>query len=198
LVKCLSFNNGILYAGDDQGDIMAYKNNFELKAKKMTYGEVWSMAVDSKGESLFSVRDNDCVVSDLTTVYKKEEFLATLAVKGSMIGRAPVHVSEQFVVLADRSGMNVNVYANSPEYPLLSSLKDGHDMIINTVCAGISGENIYSSGWDARVIRWDTAKAQKNAEYICQKGYINYMTFAEDESTLIVGGKGGLLEKLKF
>ena len=45
---------------------MAYKKNFELKAKKMTYGEVWSMAVDSTGESLFSVRDNDCVVSDLS------------------------------------------------------------------------------------------------------------------------------------
>ena len=45
---------------------MAYKKNFEPKAKKMTYGEVWSMAVDSKGESIFTVRDNDCVVSDLS------------------------------------------------------------------------------------------------------------------------------------
>ena len=57
------------------------------------------------------------------TVYKKEEFLATLAVKGSMIGRAPVDVSDQYVVLADRSGMNVNVYENCSEYPLISSFK---------------------------------------------------------------------------
>jgi len=199
IVKCLAFNNGILYAGDDQGDILAYKKNFEPKAKKMTYGEVWSMAVDSSGESLFSVRDNDCVVSDLTMVYKKEEFSDTLAVKGSMIGRAPVAVNDTYVVLADRSGMNVNVYdSKQKEYPLLTTFKGGHDMIINTVCVGGSSETIYSSGWDTKVIRWNCQKAQKEEEYVCEKGYINYMTFGEDDRTLIIGGKGGLLEKIRY
>ena len=57
-------------------------------------------------------------------VYKKEEFSDTLAVKGSMIGRAPVAVSDTYVVLADRSGMNVNVYdSKQKEYPLLATLK---------------------------------------------------------------------------
>ena len=57
-------------------------------------------------------------------VYKKEEFSDTLAVKGSMIGRAPVAVNDTYVVLADRSGMNVNVYdSKQKEYPLLATLK---------------------------------------------------------------------------
>ena len=71
-------------------------------------------------------------------------------------------------------------------------------MIINTVCASNSNDKVYSSGWDAKVVRWDVETSQKISEYLCQKGYINYMTFGEDESTLIVGGKGGLLEKLSF
>ena len=63
-------------------------------------------------------------MSHLACVYKKEEFLSTLAVKGSMIGRAPVDVSDKYVVLADRSGMNVNVYKNDgSQYPLISSFK---------------------------------------------------------------------------
>ena len=71
-------------------------------------------------------------------------------------------------------------------------------MIINTVCVGGSSEAIYSSGWDTKVIRWNCQKAQKEEEYMCEQGYINYMTFGEDDRTLIIGGKGGLLEKIRY
>ena len=73
-----------------------------------------------------------------------------------------------------------------------------HDMIINTVCAGSSNDKVYSSGWDTKVVRWDVKSSQKISEYICQKGYINFMRFGENETTLILGGKGGLLEKISF
>ena len=57
-------------------------------------------------------------------MYKKEEFQATLAVKGTMIGRAPVAVSESYVALADRSGLFVQVYdAKDSKYKAIHTLK---------------------------------------------------------------------------
>lgn len=47
--------------------LIAYEKDFVVTAKKMTYTEVWSMAIDEQGDSAYTVRDNDCVISDLST-----------------------------------------------------------------------------------------------------------------------------------
>lgn len=154
------------------------------------------------------------------TVYKKEMFQATLAVKGSILGRAPVAVAGNFVALADRSGMNVNVFnAGASNYPLIRTLsvrkpcivheicrsfisislitQDCHDMLINAIL--VSGDGtIISSGWDCQVVRWNAKESQKS-DSIKLECYVNTMSWVDQKDMVfLVGGKSGYLAKVQF
>ena len=68
-------------------------------------------------------------------------------------------------------------------------------MIINALC--LANDRVYSSGWDGKVVRWNLPGGVKDAEFLCD-AYVNVMTFAENTNTLIVGGRDGLMEKIRF
>ena len=46
--------------------LVCFGPNFDETAKKYTYAEVWGLAISKDGRNAFSVRDNDCTVSDLS------------------------------------------------------------------------------------------------------------------------------------
>ena len=55
-------------------------------------------------------------------VYKKECFKETMAVKGSLTGRAPVVVSDHHVALVDRSGFQVNLHRyDNEKFPVIGT-----------------------------------------------------------------------------
>lgn len=116
---------------------------FQLKTKKFTYSEVWSMCISPDGRRAFHVKDNECTVSDLSmyglilfsrrsfmnsslvpgAIYTKDAFKETLAVVHSIPGRAPVTVNDTLLALADRSGLKVCLHQNDgSRYPLLRTL----------------------------------------------------------------------------
>ena len=56
--------------------------------------------------------------------FSREEFAQTVAVRGTIRGRAPAVVDERHIICVDRAGMDVTVYEyDNSKFPLKASLK---------------------------------------------------------------------------
>ena len=65
-VKTLGFGiNGLLYGGDDGGNLLEWDKDFKVNKQKFTYIEIWSLAVSPDGQSVMTVRDNDVMINDV-------------------------------------------------------------------------------------------------------------------------------------
>ena len=173
--------------------LVEWDKNFEICKQKFLYIEIWSVATSPDGKSVMTVRDNDVMINDIEMNFTREEFRQTLAVKGSVAGRAPVVVDDQTIACVERSsGLNVSLYEyDNGKFPAKGSLKDGHDMIINALL--INGNSLVSAGWDSKIVLWDIKALQKKQEFGCES-YINTLCWADkDKKQVLAGGKNEYL-----
>lgn len=172
---------------------MEWDKDFSINKQKFLYIEIWSLAASPDGKSVMTVRDNDVMINDVEMDYTREEFKQTLAVKGSVPGRAPVVVDDQTIACVERgSGLNISLFHyDNAKFPSKGSLKDGHDMIINALL--LNQNYVVSAGWDGRIILWDMTDFQKKKEFNCES-YINTLCwFDKDKKQVLAGGKNGYL-----
>ena len=45
---------------------MEWGPNFKVNKQKMTYNEIWSLALSPDGASITTARDNDCIINDVS------------------------------------------------------------------------------------------------------------------------------------
>ena len=57
--------SGLLYSGDDQGNLNEYGPDFKMNNQKLTYNEIWSLAITPDGKKAITARNNNCIVSDI-------------------------------------------------------------------------------------------------------------------------------------
>ena len=141
-VKALFLQNGLLYAGDDGGNLIEFDQDFQVNKHKFTYNAIWSLAVSPDGKFVLTVRDNDVMINDMckfrpervrsmlyfTTLFAavgntRKEFAQTLAVESVLQGRAPVVIDAQNIACPERAGLNISVYGYQKGYPLKGTLK---------------------------------------------------------------------------
>jgi len=205
IVRCLCTHEEKLYAGDFCGQLVCLGPDFKEIAKKFTYAEVWGLAISKDGLNAFNSRNNDTMVTDLTTVYLSTRYKETMAVKLSLNGRAPIVVTDHHVAMLDRSAYTVNIYQyDNQKFPSVSTTADGehggHEMVINAILLSEDGLHVVSSGWDGRVIMWETATGSKVTEYQCDV-YINTLSWARQDGShreVFVGGKDGYLARIQL
>jgi len=198
-VRAMSLNHGQFWVGDDQGNLIEYGENFVAKKKKLIYTEIWSLALAPDGTNLICARDNDCNIYDLElSDFSREEFQTTLALQGSVRGRAPVLVDENHILCVDQSGgMNIKVYDyKDKDYSQKCNLQDGHDMIINALL--LSSKSAVSAGWDGKLVLWDLETKKQEQQYQCDS-YINTLAWLDSEKKqILAGGKSGFLVKVQM
>ena len=213
-VKALVLKNGLLYGGDDGGNLVEWDQNFKVNKHKFTYNAIWSLAASPDGKFVLTVRDNDVMINDICkwniswifVIFKpflltavgntRKEFAQTVAVESVLQGRAPVVIDAQNIACPERAGLNISVYAYQKGFPLKGTLKDGHDMIITALLQ--SPDCIISAGWDHKIIYWDIGTMEKKKEFICET-YINTLCWYDTtKKQVLAGGKNGYLTIVQF
>ena len=154
-VRKLLFKHGAVWAGDEMGSLCRWTPDLTAcTLKKEYYTEIWSFAVSNDNKTVYTVRDNEIIVADISSGSSN-----TVLVNYTLPGRAPVVLDtcEDTMVCPTRGGMELLVRrkcdnsGSGPTYKDVQLLKK-HDMIINTVL--LQDGLLLSAGWDARLVFW--------------------------------------------
>ena len=71
-VKALALTkSGLLYAGDDHGNLVEFEPSFKLNKQKLTYNEIWSLAITPDGKNAITARDNNCIIQDICKFFNR-------------------------------------------------------------------------------------------------------------------------------
>eukprot|EP00090_Calanus_glacialis_P046340 TRINITY_DN9061_c0_g1_i1.p1 TRINITY_DN9061_c0_g1~~TRINITY_DN9061_c0_g1_i1.p1 ORF type:complete len:327 (-),score=79.05 TRINITY_DN9061_c0_g1_i1:52-1032(-) len=201
-VRKLLFKGGKLYAGDVMGSLCRWSENLtECEMKKEYYTEVWTIALNSACDTVYTGRDNEIIVADITE--KKDtrfgeisQFSNTVTVNHTFPGRAPVVINREDDVLVcpSRSGMDLQVMRKKGNVYKEAQILKKHDMIVNTLV--MDGDMLLSAGWDSRIAFWKMEEEQfVFLEDVKLDSYVNIMCLG-DCNTYYAGGKKGYLVKI--
>eukprot|EP00091_Calanus_sinicus_P010750 TRINITY_DN24769_c0_g1_i1.p1 TRINITY_DN24769_c0_g1~~TRINITY_DN24769_c0_g1_i1.p1 ORF type:complete len:186 (-),score=41.98 TRINITY_DN24769_c0_g1_i1:13-570(-) len=157
-VRKLLFKGGKLYAGDVMGSLCRWSENLtECEMKKEYYTEVWTIALNNACDTVYTGRDNEIIVADITE--KKDtrfsetgQFSNTVTVNHTFPGRAPVVINgdDDVLVCPSRSGMDLQVMRKKDNVYKEAQVLKKHDMIVNTLV--MDGDMLLSAGWDSRIV----------------------------------------------
>lgn len=68
-VRRLLFRQGVLWAGDEMGSVCQWSANLSsCNLKKEYYTEIWSMLVSRDNNTVYTARDNEIIVADISSV----------------------------------------------------------------------------------------------------------------------------------
>jgi len=195
-VRRLMWRGHHLYAADELGSVCRWTSDLHLKMKKEYFTEIWSIFVAEGEGSVYTARDNDVIIADLTCKEKSADVIVT----GSVPGRAPVvsNKGETMVVCVSRAGLEVEVFERENSLAKLSKTHKltGHDMIVNCLLVD-PVDNLVSAGWDACLVFWE----RKNGSYELKESvkvssYVNVLCYGTDNKSVYAGGKNGYIVKV--
>ncbi|XP_018579203.1 myosin heavy chain kinase D [Anoplophora glabripennis] len=190
------YSNGALYAGDNTGNIIVWKDN-------KTYGTlnvaepVKDMAVS--GNFLFSVKDTDLVITDVHLGGEKIQF----GTKKTYVGRAPIAlIGKQLFAFASREGKDIIVNENNDQshFKPVSKVEGAHEMIINTL-AGTTWNNknvLFSGGWDKTVKKWNIDDDIIKQDGSCDVEIVINSIAIGDKGEVYVGGGDGHIVRIEI
>ncbi|CAH1155204.1 unnamed protein product [Phaedon cochleariae] len=187
----LSYSNGVLYSGDSEGYIKFWKNGEVIGS--LSIGEpVKDMVVfDNK---IFSVKDLDLVITDLSTSAEKQE-----GSKQSFMGRAPVTtVGKEYFSFVSREGTDLFVHENNNQshFRAVTKVKGAHEKIINALAGAKWNEKniIFSGGWDKLVKKWIIENNRLKLDSACDvEIVVNSIVTGEEEEIYVAGSDGHIL-----
>ena len=68
-VRKLLFRHGVLWAGDEMGSVCQWSADLgTCNLKKEYYTEIWSMLVSRDNDTVYTARDNEIIVADISSV----------------------------------------------------------------------------------------------------------------------------------
>jgi len=177
------------------------ENLTECEMKKEYYTEVWTIAVNNACDTVYTGRDNEIIVADISE--KKDpkfakigQFSNTVTVNHTFPGRAPVVIDEEDEVLVcpSRGGMDLQVLKKKESVYREAQILKKHDMIVNTLV--LDGNILVSAGWDSRVVFWKIKEEEfVFLEAVKLESYVNILCQGDHE-TYYAGGKKGYLVKI--
>ncbi|CAH0553999.1 unnamed protein product [Brassicogethes aeneus] len=190
----IAFLNGCLFAGDQSGNIRAYKDNKFYGAFGIAE-PIKDMATDNNS-TIFSSNILDVVI---TKVYVEREKIQYGA-KASIDGKAPLALVGNKLCFSSRDGKSIIVHKNDEVeiYPRLTEQKDAHELMINSMAgATLKGEDIlFTAGWDKTLKRWRVDdESIKAVENMSLSFVVTKMTVGDD-GQLFVGGENGVLVRV--
>ncbi|CAB3242174.1 unnamed protein product [Arctia plantaginis] len=172
-----------VYGGDESGNITIYENN-EIKASYNVLEEVKDLWYDPP--YLFTTRDAYVTVTEIKPEDSKTRFMT----RHTMEGRAPLRGTECRLVFVSRSGFSLCLHDSSINtvFEKLHEVKVS-DMIVTSLA--VSGNNVWSGGWDGIVRKWKIAGSKLEAAgEINLGGCINSLASANDRVyAAVAGGK---------
>ncbi|KRT80062.1 WD40 domain-containing protein [Oryctes borbonicus] len=180
--------NGTLFSSDEQGVVRVHdgqniKNIYNLLEPLKDVMVV--------GNFLYTVRDLDLVITEMK---EKDNFQMTK----TLMGRAPVCTSGNYLCFASRSGKDILIHENCPTsgFKQVAEVKDAHEMIINSLVGTKSGDHLYSAGWDKMVKQWKIEKGSCQLINSCNADMvINVLAYGE-KGEIYAGGSDGHIVRI--
>ncbi|XP_018332202.1 myosin heavy chain kinase D-like [Agrilus planipennis] len=151
--------NGILYAGDDQGDVMLFKND-KFFCGINILEPVKDMII--VGNVIYAIRD---IYLTMVEIHIKEDGKGMYSIIKSVHGRGPINLTDGKLFFMNREGKGLVVIESSKEkqYKEVAQLDNAHDLIINTIFAERFNNvtKIYTGGWDKLIKEWTLSPNNK-------------------------------------
>ncbi|XP_066246498.1 uncharacterized protein [Euwallacea similis] len=185
------YTNGNLYVGDNEGNVLVFKNN-------QYYGAV-NVAAPVKGLQVvepyvLAVQDTDLVITEFKLDGEKIQWSQDTTIPG----RAPVAlIGTSYLALIDRDGKEILLHSTDKHSGFKQIAKIVHgsedNRIINAL-AGVEWANdklLFSGGWDKVVKRWKVSD-----QGLVEEGSINVDLVVNaiapgEPTTIYAGGADG-------
>ncbi|KAL3278489.1 hypothetical protein HHI36_013808 [Cryptolaemus montrouzieri] len=186
----ISWTNGYLYVGDNQGNVRVYNN--EKYYGIMNIAEpVKDMAID--GHILFTA-NLDITVTDVKLEGKNLQNIN----RKNIDGKAPITIASNKLCFTNREGRDIIVHEkdDAAHWVEVAQAKGAHELIINAL-AGASWNNkinLFSGGWDKIVKKWMIEDKQIKNEGSCNiEIVINALAIGEEGEVYAAGGDGHIV-----
>ncbi|XP_044257745.1 uncharacterized protein LOC123006900 isoform X2 [Tribolium madens] len=184
----VKYDKGILYIGDDQGNVRMYKNETFYGSINVAI-PVKDLAI--KDNLMFASKDNDVIVTDLILQEEKPQF----GIKATLMGRGPLGLVDNKVIFLSRDGKDILVNQIDEQQHLKETAKvvKAHDMIINGAIAVNWDGNpwLFTAGWDKVIKKWKIANDSLKADGSCNIDFIvNTMAYGDKDQIYAAGSDG--------
>ncbi|RZC32155.1 hypothetical protein BDFB_008895 [Asbolus verrucosus] len=187
--------NGVLYIGDDQGNVRLYKNekfygsiNVAIPVKEMLV----------KDNLLFTSKDNDVIVTDLRLQGEKPQF----GIKATIVGRGPLAVLDDKTIFMNRDGKEIilSIIGEAQNIKELSKVVGAHEMIINaSVATKWDGKPLlFTAGWDKVVKQWKIENDAVKPDGSYQVDFIVNAMVEGAKGQIYAAGSDGHLVRLEL
>ncbi|XP_044257819.1 uncharacterized protein LOC123006936 [Tribolium madens] len=185
----VKYDKGVLYIGDDQGNVRMYKNSEKFYGSINVAIPVKDLAI--KDNLMFASKDNDVIVTDLNLQGEKPQF----GIKATIMGRGPLALVDNKAIFMSRDGKDiiVNQIDEQQHFREIAKVAKAHDMIINGATAVNWDGNLwlFTAGWDKVVKQWKVANDSLKADGSCNIDFIvNTMVYGDKDQIYAAGGDG--------
>ncbi|XP_068908957.1 myosin heavy chain kinase D [Tenebrio molitor] len=189
----VKYDKGVLYIGDDQGNMRIYKNEIFFGSINVAI-PVKDLAV--KENLVFASKDHDIIVTDLHLNGEKPTF----GVKATIVGRGPIILIEDKSIFMSRTGRDIllNQIGENQHIKELSTVSEAHDMIVNAgVAANWDGKcSVFTGGWDKIVKQWKVENNSLKADGSCAIDFIINSMIDGEKGQVYVAGSDGHIARL--
>ncbi|KAJ8953357.1 hypothetical protein NQ314_007366 [Rhamnusium bicolor] len=191
----ISYSDGYLFSGDNEGNINVWKND-KLYGTFNVAEPVKDMAVF--GHTLFTVKDSDVVITEVKVDGDKIQY----GQKKTYMGRAPITlVGDKLFSFASREGKDIIIHENNDaaHYKPLTKVEGAHEMIINTLAGTVwNGKTVlFSGGWDKQVKKWNIDEDLVKLDSSCDVEIVINTITVGDKGEIYVGGSDGHLVRIE-
>lgn len=192
----VSYSNGALFAGDNNGNIIVWKNDKPYGSFNVAE-PVKDMVVS--GNFVFTVKDTDLVITDVHVGSDKLQF----GTKKTYVGRAPVTlVGNQLFAFTSREGKDIILNENNDQshFKPITKVEGAHEMIINSL-AGTTWNNknvLFSGGWDKTVKKWNIDDDIIKQDGSCDVEIVINSIAIGDKGEIYVGGGDGHIVRIEI
>ncbi|XP_973588.2 uncharacterized protein LOC662397 [Tribolium castaneum] len=182
-------DKGVLYIGDDQGNLRIYKNCETFYGSINVAIPVKDLAI--KDNLIFAAKDNDVIVTDLHLQGEKPQF----GIKATIMGRGPLALVDDKAIFMSREGKDiiVNQIMEQQHFKEIARVAGAHDMIINGATAVNWDGNalLFTAGWDKLIKQWKVANDSLKLDGSCTIDFIvNTMVYGDKGQVYVAGGDG--------
>ncbi|XP_044257747.1 uncharacterized protein LOC123006902 [Tribolium madens] len=185
----VKYDKGILYIGDDQGNVRMYLNSGMFYGTINVANPVKDLAV--KDNLIFATKDNDVIVTDMNLQGERPQF----GIMATIMGRGPLAIVDNKVIFMSRDGKDIIVNKIHEQHNLkeIAKVTGAHNMIINGATAvNWDGKAwLFTAGWDRVIKQWRVANDSLKGDNFCNIDFmVNTLVCGDKDQIYAAGGDG--------